>query len=101
MVADSETRRVLIEEILTPKSDGMSPIAIMMKDQFANYVLQRCLAVVEGDQKEILAEVVGAQLATMQRYANTYSKHLASIERLLEKLLSSQTEGMTEEEEDA
>jgi len=36
VTADSETRRVLIDEIMTPRQDGSSPIIGMMKDQFAS-----------------------------------------------------------------
>lgn len=35
--ADSENRRILIDEIMTPKQDhGTSPIVTMMKDQYAS-----------------------------------------------------------------
>lgn len=34
--ADPESRRLLIEEIMTPRQDGLSPILTMMKDQFAS-----------------------------------------------------------------
>jgi len=36
VTADGENRRQLIEEIMTPKPDGVSPIVTMMKDQFAS-----------------------------------------------------------------
>ena len=36
VTADSENRRLLIEEIMSPKQDGVSPIVTMMKDQFAS-----------------------------------------------------------------
>ena len=36
VTADSESRRLLIEEIMSPKQDGVSPIVTMMKDQFAS-----------------------------------------------------------------
>ena len=36
VMADSDHRRVLIDEIMTPKPDGVSPIVTMMKDQFAS-----------------------------------------------------------------
>ncbi|KAL5533325.1 PUF3 [Sanghuangporus sanghuang] len=85
VMADSENRRLLIEEMMTPKADGVSPIVTMMKDQYANYVLQRALIVVEGEQKEALISKIRPQLATMRRYSSAYSKHLISIERLLEK----------------
>ena len=31
-----EMRRLLIEEIMTPKEGGVSPVVTMMKDQFAS-----------------------------------------------------------------
>ena len=34
--ADSETRAHLIDEIMMPTADGVSPLVIMMKDQFAS-----------------------------------------------------------------
>lgn len=34
--ADDESRKMLIDEILTPRQDGVSPIVTMMKDQFAS-----------------------------------------------------------------
>lgn len=36
VTADLEIRRLLIEEVMTPKQDGLSPIVTMMKDQFAS-----------------------------------------------------------------
>jgi len=45
---------------------------------FIDYVLQRALAVVEGEQKEVLIAMVRPQLAIMQKYSSAYSKHLIS-----------------------
>lgn len=98
VTADSETRRLLIEEIMTPKQDGPNPIMTMMKDQFASmfihnlssvdgstnslrsqdYVLQRALSVVEGDQKEVLMSKVRVQLVNMRRMNGAFSKHLVA-----------------------
>lgn len=36
LTADPESRRVLIQEIMTSKQDGASNIATMMKDQYAS-----------------------------------------------------------------
>ncbi|KAH7914709.1 armadillo-type protein [Hygrophoropsis aurantiaca] len=85
MTAGAEERRILVEEIITPKADGVSPIVSMMKDQFANYVLQRALTVADADQKELLVSKIRPQLVSMRRYSSAYSKHLISIERLLER----------------
>ncbi|PAV23257.1 ARM repeat-containing [Pyrrhoderma noxium] len=98
VTADSENRRLLIEEIMTPKADGVSPIVTMMKDQYANYVLQRALTVVESEQKDVLISKIRPQLVTMRRYSSAYSKHLISIERLLEKASSQSVTDTTKPE---
>lgn len=36
LTADPESRRALIQEMMTSKQDGVSPIATMMKDQYAS-----------------------------------------------------------------
>ena len=43
VTADPESRRLLIEEIMSPKQDGVSPIVTMMKDQFASKPSQQVL----------------------------------------------------------
>ncbi|RDX56662.1 ARM repeat-containing protein [Lentinus brumalis] len=85
LTADADSRRMLIDEIMTPKQDGLSPIMGLMKDSFGNYVLQRALTIAEGEQRELLISKVRPHLANMRRYSSAYSKHLAAIERLLEK----------------
>ncbi|KAI0374995.1 ARM repeat-containing protein [Pilatotrama ljubarskyi] len=108
LTADPESRRQLIDEIMTPKQDGLSPIMGLMKDSFGNYVLQRALSVADADQKELLISKVKPNLANMRRYSSAYSKHLSAsmlstdlcpvVERLLEKCSSdaAQAEGVPE-----
>lgn len=86
VTTDPMSRSILIDELITPRQDGLSPIVTMMKDQFANYVLQRALIVAEGEQKEVLIGKVAPLVASMRRYSSAYTKHLTSIERLLERL---------------
>ncbi|KAH9946032.1 ARM repeat-containing protein [Epithele typhae] len=95
VTADADSRRQLIDEIMTPKQDGLSPLMGLMKDSFGNYVLQRALTVAEGEQKEQLISKVRPHLVNMRRYSSAYSKHLSAstcfssprsaLERLLEK----------------
>ncbi|KAG9285435.1 hypothetical protein G9A89_010910 [Geosiphon pyriformis] len=40
-------RQMLIDEVITTKPDGTSPLISMMKDQYANYVVQKMLDVVD------------------------------------------------------
>ncbi|EJF65952.1 ARM repeat-containing protein [Dichomitus squalens] len=107
VTADPDSRRQLIDEIMTPKQqDGPSPLMSLMKDSFGNYVLQRALTVAEGEQKEQLISKVRPHLVNMRRYSSAYSKHLSAskcnfvrsarhieltvhvVERLLEKFSS-------------
>jgi pumilio RNA-binding family len=39
VTADAASRRLLVEELMVPKVDGASPMAIMMKDQYASACL--------------------------------------------------------------
>lgn len=36
VTADPENRRLLIEELMAPRQDGLSPVLAMMKDQYAS-----------------------------------------------------------------
>ena len=40
VTATSDERRALVDEIIAPKPDGVSPIVSMMKDQFASKSLR-------------------------------------------------------------
>jgi pumilio RNA-binding family len=98
LTADMESRRALIQEMMTSKQDGVSPIATMMKDQYASelflaiflyftcfadsffrdYVLQRAVSVADQEQKRELISRIKPQLVSMRRYSSAYSKHLLS-----------------------
>lgn len=46
----------------------------MMKDQYANYVVQKMLDVVDDDQRELLVNKIRPHLQSLKKY--TYGKHL-------------------------
>jgi Pumilio-family RNA binding repeat len=48
----------------------------MMKDQFANYVVQKLLDVASESQRIMLVTKIKPQLASLKKY--TYGKHLIS-----------------------
>jgi hypothetical protein len=50
------------------------PLIAMMKDQFANYVVQKMLDVVDGEQRELLVTRIKPHLPSLKKY--TYGKHL-------------------------
>lgn len=69
-----QERQELIEEVLQLRSDGSSPLATMMKDQYANYVVQKMLDVVDDEQKNILLSRIKPHLQSLKRF--TYGRHL-------------------------
>ncbi|KAF9482775.1 ARM repeat-containing protein [Pholiota conissans] len=90
MCTDSESRSILINEIMiaTPCVPGENPILTMVKDQYANYVLQRALTLSEGEQREAFFSQVKPLLVELRRSTMNYSKPLVSIERLMDKYSS-------------
>ncbi|KAF9318671.1 mRNA binding protein puf3 [Podila horticola] len=75
-------RQRLIEEVITARPDGSSPLVLMMKDQFANYVVQKMLDVVDGEQRDILVAKIKPHLQSLKKY--TYGKHLITkVEKLM------------------
>ncbi|KAJ3266398.1 mRNA binding protein puf3 [Chytriomyces hyalinus] len=86
-----QDRQMLIEEVIAVRQDGTSALVAMMKDQFANYVVQKMLDVVDGDQKEILIMKIKPHLQSLKKY--TYGKHLITkVERMLQ--MSGQSAGL-------
>lgn len=77
-VSDAGHKRLLVEEMLAPGPDGVLPVSIMMKDQFANYVLQKALNVMDGELLDALVAVVWPQLVSMRRHPSAFTKHLNS-----------------------
>lgn len=54
------------------------PLVVMMKDQFANYVIQKMLDVVDPQQKQVLIEKIRPHLSSLKKF--TYGKHLITSE---------------------
>lgn len=61
-----------------------SALLTMMKDQFANYVVQRMIDVAEPAQRKILMHKIRPHVGTLRKY--TYGKHiLAKLEKFFMK----------------
>ncbi|XP_053383267.1 pumilio homolog 2-like isoform X3 [Mercenaria mercenaria] len=74
-------RANLIEEVCS-MNDGA--LYTMMKDQFANYVVQKMIDVAEPPQRKILMHKIRPHIGTLRKY--TYGKHiLAKLEKFLLK----------------
>jgi pumilio RNA-binding family len=84
--ADDTRKLLIVQEMLTPGSDGAIPVSLMMKDQFANYVLQKALKSVEGPLWDVLLDAVLRALTSYRRQPGSHnSKQLTGIERLLKE----------------
>jgi len=87
--ANRQERSVLIEEVCTANSDSpQSALHIMMKDQYANYVVQKMIEVAEPTQRKILMHKIRPHTSTLRKY--TYGKHILA--RLEKYFLKNNTE---------
>ncbi|KAL3644208.1 hypothetical protein CASFOL_012140 [Castilleja foliolosa] len=78
--SDSTSRGMLIKEIIGDgdKNDNLldSLQKIMMKDQYANYVIQRILEKCSSEHREILLGQIRNHLTALKKY--TYGKHIVT-----------------------
>ncbi|KAL8509694.1 hypothetical protein ACS0TY_016781 [Phlomoides rotata] len=82
---DSTSRGILIKEIIG-HGDKNDNLLIMMKDQYANYVIQKILQKCTSDQREVLLGQIRNHLTTLRKY--TYGKHIiAQFEQLCDEVI--------------
>ncbi|XP_022268112.1 pumilio homolog 1 isoform X32 [Canis lupus baileyi] len=78
--ASRTERAVLIDEVCTMNDGPHSALYTMMKDQYANYVVQKMIDVAEPAQRKIVMHKIRPHIATLRKY--TYGKHiLAKLEK--------------------
>ncbi|KAF5177130.1 Pumilio-like protein [Thalictrum thalictroides] len=70
---DYTQRELLIDEIVG-QTEGNDNLLTMMKDQFANYVVQKILEICTDKQREILLGRIRVHLHALKKY--TYGKHI-------------------------
>lgn len=59
-----------------------APMILMMRDQFANYVVQKLVTVSEGEGKILIVIAIRAYLDKLNRSNSLGNRHLASVEKL-------------------
>ncbi|KAL6858972.1 hypothetical protein ACP4OV_017974 [Aristida adscensionis] len=85
---DIAERDLLIREIVE-QTEGNDNLLAMMKDQYANYVVQKILETCSESQRELLLSRVKGHLQALRKY--TYGKHIVSrVEQLCGDELPSQ-----------
>ncbi|KAF0898097.1 hypothetical protein E2562_001758 [Oryza meyeriana var. granulata] len=72
---DIAERDLLIREIVE-QTEGNDNLLAMMKDQYANYVVQKILETCNEQQRELLLSRVKGHLQALRKY--TYGKHIVS-----------------------
>eukprot|EP00268_Persea_americana_P041744 TRINITY_DN416_c0_g1_i1.p1 TRINITY_DN416_c0_g1~~TRINITY_DN416_c0_g1_i1.p1 ORF type:complete len:1038 (-),score=235.60 TRINITY_DN416_c0_g1_i1:607-3720(-) len=78
---DPLERQILVNEILG-STDENEPLQAMMKDQFANYVVQKVLETCDDQQREFILSRIKVHLNALKKY--TYGKHIvARVEKLV------------------
>ncbi|KAG0481745.1 hypothetical protein HPP92_012603 [Vanilla planifolia] len=76
-----EERQLLVNEMLGA-TDENEPLQAMMKDQFANYVVQKVLETCDDQQRELILSRIKVHLNALKKY--TYGKHIvARVEKLV------------------
>ncbi|RZB62895.1 Pumilio-like 2 isoform A [Glycine soja] len=74
-------RQLLVNEMLG-STDENEPLQAMMKDQFANYVVQKVLETCDDQQRELILSRIKVHLNALKKY--TYGKHIvARVEKLV------------------
>ncbi|KAL9228711.1 hypothetical protein vseg_004262 [Gypsophila vaccaria] len=78
---DAEEREILVNEMLGT-TDENEPLQAMMKDQFANYVVQKVLETCSDQKREYILSRIKVHLNALKKY--TYGKHIvARVEKLV------------------
>ena len=89
--ASRSERSTLIEEVCTRDAaygDGSATLYAMMKDQYANYVVQKMIEIAEPPQRKLLLQRIRPYMMQLRKY--TYGKHiLAKLEKFMIKSSSS------------
>ncbi|CAK8538180.1 unnamed protein product [Lathyrus sativus] len=74
-------RQAIVNEMIGSTDDN-EPLQVMMKDQFANYVVQKVLETCDDQQLELILNRIKVHLNALKKY--TYGKHIvARVEKLV------------------
>ncbi|KAH8594721.1 armadillo-type protein [Bisporella sp. PMI_857] len=76
-----EQRKQIVSQLTALDETGSSPLQLMMKDQYGNYVIQKLLAQLKGEEREAFVEDMKPQLISLKKY--NYGKQIAAIEKLI------------------
>ncbi|XP_072960940.1 pumilio homolog 3-like isoform X2 [Typha angustifolia] len=70
-----EERQLLIKEMID-STDGNEPLQAMIKDRFANYVVQKALEICDDENREIILSRIKVHMKELKDF--TYGKHIVT-----------------------
>ena len=85
---NKEQRRSIMVKILphdlkhAADLEDDAPMILMMRDQFANYVVQKLVGVTDGEEKKLIVVAIRAYLDKLNSSNSLGNRHLASVEKL-------------------
>lgn len=89
MVFGSPAQKKQFMEKVLPESaehatrlEDNAPLILMMRDQYANYVVQKLVGVAEGDDKKVTVIAIRSYLEKLNKINALGNRHLASVEKL-------------------
>ncbi|KAL7934821.1 armadillo-type protein [Trichoderma chlorosporum] len=86
-------RTVIRETLTTTGADGNNPLQQMMRDQFGNYVIQKMLGQLQGEERDLLVEEIKPQFYSLKK--SVASRQIQALEKLL-GLSGSKSESSTQ-----
>ncbi|KAI9677662.1 MAG: mRNA binding protein puf3 [Caeruleum heppii] len=90
-----DQRRDIMAVLTAIGSNGVSPLQSLMRDQYGNYVIQKLLGQLKGEDFDSFVEHIKPQLAGLKKYA--YGKQITAIEKFIFNPLPTQTSRSTTE----
>ncbi|SCU79402.1 LAFA_0B02894g1_1 [Lachancea sp. 'fantastica'] len=89
MLFGSDAQKKQFLEKVLPRDEGHAthleenaPLILMMRDQYANYVVQKLVGVTQGSDKKLAVMAIRAYLDTLNKANALGNRHLASVEKL-------------------
>ncbi|KAJ5720980.1 uncharacterized protein N7483_008914 [Penicillium malachiteum] len=78
---EESQRRHIISTLTSPNDRGESPLLGLMRDQYGNYVIQKVLGQLKGEEREALIDQIKPLLSQLKKFS--YGKQIVAIEKLI------------------
>eukprot|EP00743_Colponemidia_sp_Colp-15_P003429 GILK01003703.1.p1 GENE.GILK01003703.1~~GILK01003703.1.p1 ORF type:complete len:886 (-),score=146.11 GILK01003703.1:435-3092(-) len=83
--ANPDEQQDMLKEIIGNREEPIPPLLTMMRDRYANYVVQKALEVSQGEQREYMLSIIKDQIPHLKKF--TYGRHIvACVEKVTGKL---------------